>query len=234
MSMGSTSSNEGIVGASIRDGWETFKRQPWLLIGGLLAIGFATAPFTFLSQMFTDGGRPTAMSALVSFLSIFVTVPLGAGLALLALQLVRQDPAAEFTTIFAGFSRIADLLIGTLIVGVIVGIGIVLLVVPGIIAGLGLMLFQYLIMDRGLKGVDAVRESWERMKGHKLDAFLLALASMAIVFVGLLACFVGVFVAIPVVVAAQASFYNHVIGGAAPVGAMPMIGDDASGVSIVS
>lgn len=234
MGMGSTPGTEGIVGASIRDGWETFKRQPWLLIAGLLAIGFSTAPFTFLSQLFMHDGQPTAMSSLISFLSIFVSIPLGAGMAYLALKLVRQDPTAEFTTLFAGFSRYVDLIVGSLVVLVICSIGFVLLIVPGIIAGLGLMLMQYLVMDRGLKGIDAVKESWERMKGHKLEAFLLALASVGIAILGLLACFVGLFVAIPVIIAAQAAFYNRVVGGAAPAGGPPPLVDGGSGVTMAS
>ena len=139
MSTSMGSSTEGIVGASIRDGWETFKRQPWLLIAGLLALAIATTPFTLLSQMFTDNGQPTVLSSLVSFLSVFVSIPLGAGMAYLALKLVRQDPTAEFATLLAGFNRYVDLLVGTLVVVVICSIGFVLLIVPGIIAGIGLM-----------------------------------------------------------------------------------------------
>ena len=48
-------------------------------------------------------------------------------------------------------------------------------------------------------------------------AFLLALASMVIVIAGFIACFVGIFVAVPVVFGAQAAFYNRVLGGAAPM-----------------
>lgn len=208
--------NEGIVAGSIREGWEAFKRQPWLMIGALLTLMLASLPFSLVSAQFMDQGRQTVFSGLINALSVFVTLPVGAGVAYLALRLVRRDPGATYATVFSGFGQIVDLLIAGIVTGVIVTIGFVLLIVPGIMAGLGLMLAQYLVMDRGMKGMDAVKESWERMKGHKMDAFLLALASIAIVLAGVIACFVGIFVAVPVVIGAQAAFYNRVMGESTP------------------
>ena len=69
----------------------------------------------------------------------------------------------------------------TFLVGLLVGLIIcgcsILLVIPGIIAAIGLMYYQEVCADNPeMKAMDIVRKSWDMTKGHKMDLFVLGLS----------------------------------------------------------
>ncbi len=71
----------------------------------------------------------------------------------------------------------------SLLVTLLVSVGFMLLIVPGIILGLGLMFTYYIIVDKNLGPIEAMKESWNISKGYKMELFLLFLAVMLISFV---------------------------------------------------
>ena len=65
----------------------------------------------------------------------------------------------------------------TIVVGLIICAGSILLVIPGIIAAIGLMFYQEVSADYPELGVmGVVKKSWEITKGHKWDLFVLGLS----------------------------------------------------------
>ena len=69
-----------------------------------------------------------------------------------------------------------DLLIANVLGSLIIGLGYVFLVIPGIIAAIGLAMINFLIIDKNTKGPDSIKASWELMKGHKGEYFVLMLS----------------------------------------------------------
>lgn len=68
-----------------------------------------------------------------------------------------------------------------ILTGIIVGLIIcgctILLVIPGIIAAVGLMFYEEVCADNPeMKAMDIVKKSWEMTKGHKMDLFVLGLS----------------------------------------------------------
>ena len=103
--------------------------------------------------------------------------------------------------------------------GVLIGLGFLGLVLapsPGwafpCIVALGVGLYNMLIVDQDMAGVDAVKKSWEMTKGHKLSIFVLMILQGLCVLAGELACLVGVLVAIPIVAVANAYVYLKLNG----------------------
>jgi uncharacterized membrane protein len=82
------------------------------------------------------------------------------------------------------------------------------LIVPGIIIAMGLAFVPYLVVERGLGPVEALKESWRLTKGHKMQIFLLVLALVGINILGLMALVVGVFVTFPLTLLAFAHAYR--------------------------
>ena len=80
----------------------------------------------------------------------------------------------------------------SLIVGIIIAVGTVLLVIPGIIAEVGLVFYQETCADNLELGyMDTVKKAWAITKGHKMDIFLLQLsfigwALLAVLTLGIL------------------------------------------------
>lgn len=69
-------------------------------------------------------------------------------------------------------SFIASLLVGLIIAGCSI-----LLVIPGIIAALGLTYFEEVCADNpDMKAMDIVKKAWNMTNGHKMDLFVLGLS----------------------------------------------------------
>lgn len=70
------------------------------------------------------------------------------------------------------FGVMLNYFLGMLVVSIIVSIGLVLLIVPGIILGIMLSLVPFLIIDKKMNFVVAMKESMRLTSGHKMDIFI--------------------------------------------------------------
>lgn len=89
---------------------------------------------------------------------------------------IRQSIDNENTDLnplISGFNRFVETMVAGLLYLLIVSIGFYLLIVPGIIAALGLSMTYFIMVDDpNISGVDALRKSWQMMKGYKADYFI--------------------------------------------------------------
>ena len=82
----------------------------------------------------------------------------------------------DFGDLFCGFYRFVETMVAGIVVSVLVAIGTFLLIIPGIIAWTGLsQTFFIMADDPNIKGIDAVKKSWEMMRGYKWDYFIFIL-----------------------------------------------------------
>jgi uncharacterized membrane protein len=192
---------------SIKFGWETFKKRPWILVGAFVIV-------TVIEQIFQDRLDPEHVDAQIAFLMfvlfvVSLAVSTLAELGLNTLNLKAHD-AVESVTLkdLWNPNPFWQYLGMRILTGLIVFLGIILLIVPGIIAALGLMFAPYLVIDKGLGPVNALKESWRITTGHKSQLFLFALAIIGINILGLLALVVGLLVSIPVSILASVHVYR--------------------------
>ena len=65
----------------------------------------------------------------------------------------------------------------SLLVGLNVIIGFILLIVPGIMAAIGLMLYAFVVAEEPtLRVTDVLKKAWAITNGHKMDLFVLCLS----------------------------------------------------------
>jgi hypothetical protein len=141
---------------------------------------------------------------------IFVAGPIGYGTNWVFLKAVRGE-RIEIRDMFVVFQRnYWNAVIANIVVGVIVGLGIVMLVIPGIIFACRLAFVPYLVVDREMDVMDALRVSWDMTRGYGWQIFLMGFLAIFIVIGGLIALFVGVFISLMWISAAFASIYHAV------------------------
>jgi uncharacterized membrane protein len=100
----------------------------------------------------------------------------------------RQVSPADFIPTMTQFwFYVAAAFLNTLIVG----IGLCLLVVPGVILGLMLQFYGFLIVDKGLGPIQAFKASTELTKGTKLELFILWVILAIIMIVGAICLVIG-------------------------------------------
>ena len=133
-----------------------------------------------------------------------------AGIAKIRLSAYRQN---SFSTgeLFGGFKQYGRY-VGTMaLYTVFVSLGTLFFFIPGIIVSLGLFEVPYLLADDpSLSGMEAIRRSWEDMKGHKGELFGLILSFIGWWLLTILTCgILAVFYSGPYMALSEAGFYHE-------------------------
>jgi uncharacterized membrane protein len=134
------------------------------------------------------------------------------GVAEFALKVARgQKPA--FNDVFGGGKYFGPMFVANLLSQIGIGFGFLLCIAPGLILAAGLSMYQSLIVDQKLSGVDALKRSWELTTGHKGNLVVYVLLSALVGLAGALACCVGaLLVSGPMITIASAYIYLKLTG----------------------
>lgn len=205
-------------GEAIRFGWEAFKRRPWFFIGAMILLVIANIAAGIVSgavDSVTGGSmdEPTLIGNLVSYaLGIIISM----GMTAFFLAAHDNPDGVEFSALWHP-DPFWKFFATSILASLAVGIGLVLLIVPGLIAMVLFMFSTLLVIDRGLGPVDALKESMRITQGYRWQLFGLILLLALVIFVGILALGVGVLVAGPVAGLAYVHAYRMLTGGAARI-----------------
>jgi len=196
------------VGSAYKNGW----RQLWkyfikLFVIGI--IGFIIGIPTGMNEWVQGAAAVGILSFFVFVYSIFINGPVQYGVAFAYLKAARGDKL-EIKDMFEAFRNYWNAVLASLFVCVIVVIGLVLLIVPGIIFACKLAFTPYLVVDRKMAVIEAIEESWRMTGGHAWKVFLIGLLSIPIGIAGLLCFGVGIIISIMWVSLAFASLYHAV------------------------
>jgi hypothetical protein len=190
------------IRACIRYGWETFKKRPWFLIGIttlILAINFALPV--------ADEDSPLTVAIAFSLISFIVGIFLQIGSTNLLLRAHDGIETVHVRDLWYPH-HILKYIGASILVFVCVILGLVLLIIPGVIAAIALSYTSYIVVDKGTGSVDAIKESWRITKGNRWRLLLLGLVMVLVNLLGLLALVVGLLVTIPVSMIASAHAYR--------------------------
>jgi len=192
-------------------GWKVI----WIYFVELLVIGivymFLSGPIGIFQWQVDKIGW--FMAPLVMFgiaYSVFVAGPISYGANWVFLKAVRGE-RIEIRDMFAVFQKnYWNAVIANIVVGVIVGMGIVMLIVPGIIFACRLAFVPFLVVDKEMDVMDALRVSWDMTRGYGWQIFFMGFLAFFIVIGGLICLGVGVFISVMWISAAFAAIYHAV------------------------
>ena len=119
---------------------------------------------------------------------------------------------ADFADLFKGFDFFVPTLVASIVIALFVGAGMILCIIPGLVL-LAMYHFTYLfIVDKRMDFWPAMQASHAVVKNDYVG-FTLFIVLLALVYLlGLVCCIVGVFVAIPVTIAATTVAYKEIVG----------------------
>lgn len=140
-------------------------------------------------------------------ISIGVSAFLGANLMQIALDIHDGRPA-ELAHLFNKHPQFVPFLIASAIAMVAVSFGMMLLVVPGLLAAAVLMFAPMLVVDKRMAGLDAVKHSVALAKPHLKELVVFMLAIMAVNFAGALLLGIGMLATIPITMMAVVHMYR--------------------------
>src|SRR3989338_6392547 len=203
-------------GSMISFGWDTFKKRPWFFIGAFLVVSILSSGGSFRandSADVTSGAVALFLVVAVALAVIQVLAKMGA--IRLALKAHDSAESARFGDLWAPhpFWKFVG---GSILVGVIVVIGLILFIVPGIIWALRYLFVPYLVMERKLAPFEALKESARITYGHKWQLLGLLCLIVLINILGAILLLVGLLVSIPVSSLAMVHAYRTLSGQATP------------------
>ncbi|MEK9173862.1 MAG: hypothetical protein AAB845_01190 [Patescibacteria group bacterium] len=185
----------------ISQAWQLWKNHivfSWLVLGVIFLV---TIVFGILD--------PRGENMLISVLSMAVTLFFELGAFALFLKLVRTGQEGKIGEIIGQKDIYLQALIGNLIYYVLMVIGFILLIIPGVYVFVRFLLLPYVFVDQKLGWQEALKEASRLSDGDRwnLLGFVALLVLMNIV--GALLLVVGLLVSIPVSAIAMAMVYEH-------------------------
>lgn len=154
------------------------------------------------------------IAAAVSIVGILYTLLFGnviqVGISGIRLKAYRKEHFG-IVDLFSGLKQYKRI-VGTMALHtVFVTLGFMVFFVPGIIVALGLYEVPYMLADDpNISGMEAIRRSWENMKGHKGELFVLQLSFIGWILLTILTFGVlGIFYTGPYMALAEAGFYRE-------------------------
>jgi hypothetical protein len=141
--------------------------------------------------------------------AIMVVGPVEYGVAYVYLKVVRGEKI-DIKDMFDVFHNYANAVLANILTNLIIGVGIVFFIVPGIIFACKLAFVPYLVVDEKMDAIDAIKESWRRTDGYSMAIFLMALLAIPIYIFGLVLCGVGILLSMIWIELAFAAIYYAV------------------------
>jgi predicted Ser/Thr protein kinase len=207
------------TGHCLERGWALVKSHFWELVGIhaliLLLLIIAGSAFARTSHL-GNAASDMNVSDGTSVLGLVLGGPLWAGLFLYFLKTIRGEPVTVETA-FSGFSkRFLHLFLLNLVAWVLIGLGFICFILPGVYLLVAWCFSLVLVMDKGLDFWPAMELSRKVVNKHwwKVFGFLLVLAGVW--WLGVPACCIGVLVSAPVAIAVFLYAYEDIFGQVAP------------------
>ena len=176
-------------------------------------VGLTIATPSFLAEILTEIGSYEVGSIediSLGLVSMLIAAPLSLGFSVYTLNLFRNG-SANYNNVFDGFNSLGKALGVYFLMILLVILGIVLLIVPGFILGLGFSMSYFVLIDKPELGiVDTLKESWRIMKGNKTKLLGLFLRFIPWFILGFLCLFLGAIFVLPWMQVASASFYEEI------------------------
>lgn len=197
---------------SVRDafslGWQSFRNRAGFLIGVTLLMSFILAVFNRSGLNFARGN--TNATTFVGLLSSGLSIWLGIGLLKIHLKII-DGKKVKVQDLFSGGDRFWSFFASTVLVSIMVGIGTIFLILPGIIMAVYAFFAPYLIVDRNLNSIEGLKLSFSIIKGHFWQVLGLILAGALLNLLGTLALGFGVLITVPITGLAFTFMYRHLL-----------------------
>ncbi|HEY5527477.1 MAG TPA: DUF975 family protein [Candidatus Anoxymicrobiaceae bacterium] len=209
------------IGDAVSFGWETMTKNVWFFVLVMLILWIASGiPSAAQSGYgYLPGAAAATLGFIFALIGLVVAVFVNMAQVTIGLDFCDQKPA-DYGDLVSNYQKFWDVLIGSILYFLIVLAGLILLIIPGIYWAIRYHFFAYLIIDKDMKPVEAIKRSGQLTRGVWWHLFVLALAMFGITLIGVILCGVGLLFTTPIVLVSIAYVYRTL--QAATPAAMPV------------
>jgi predicted Ser/Thr protein kinase len=202
------------IRSCIRRGWTLLRADFWPLFGVTALIMFLTA---FVGSIGESSFRESGFSMKIpSALLTLILGPLLGGLFFYFIKKIRKEKVTV-ETVFSGFSnRFLHLFLAGFVSSLLIWLGFLCLVLPGIYLMVAWMFTLPLVIDKGMDFWSAMELSRKVVSKHWFQCCGLVIIIVLLELAGVAACVIGIFVMAPLIVASLMYAYEDIFSGALP------------------
>ncbi|OGH10721.1 MAG: hypothetical protein A3B38_04535 [Candidatus Levybacteria bacterium RIFCSPLOWO2_01_FULL_36_13] len=182
----------------ITTSWKTLKKNPKNIIGFFLLIGVISILNLAIS------------SQLGSIISNIESWIFGALVQVAIVTFTVSAFNKRKTTISSrlkDYKSVLKLIIGNFLSGVVIFLGFLALIIPGIVFAVRLQFVGFLIVEKQLGPIEAIKGSWKLTKNNFFTLLGFGIVSMLLNIFGFFLLIVGLLVTVPLTSLAQANVY---------------------------
>ena len=184
-------------------------RGKWgLAIGGIIVTFLIQFVVNILSRFTEDN---IALLIVFTLVSVIISTVMSIGMCRFSLNYAYEDKEPELKDIFSGFPVILKAVGLCILLTLIIFVGMILLIIPGIIFSFMFSQSYYILADDNSKSiVQCLKESAAMMKGYKFKYFVLSLSFLGWTILGLIPLGIGLLWVVPYMNVTMATFYLKV------------------------
>ena len=196
-------------GEVISEAWRIFTDRMGLLIGSYLALTIISfmaiiagwMPFVIAGALFdqdktTEGAAAACVGVVTLILAMGFLFYLQSGYLIMQLKVAREQPA-EFGDLFAGGRFFLRLLLTSLLFGLIVNLGALACIIPGVLLALMFWPFAHVLVDEDRSTLECLTRAKELTDGNWGSIFIVMIFGAACLMGGYFACGVGLIFTFP-------------------------------------
>lgn len=204
------------VGGAISQGLDrTASRNGLLFVGITYVLGVLSAVFSTAALSGMEGVQSPAAATVslpvpmaVSWLVVLVVTIISFAVGIAALRTFVADRTDQLPSDVFSRNIVAatlNIIVGLVVFAIIVGIGFVLLIIPGIFLLVSLYFWAIIVAVEDKNFYGALQQSWSLTKGERISLFILGLIVVVVVAVlnGVFGFVQGLLGGIPGILAAQ-------------------------------
>ncbi len=195
------------ISEAIKFGFDVFKKNIGIFAKLALALVIINIVMGIFGGFF---GQDNPAALLWSIVSTIASIIIQVGLIKIVLDIHDGKPF-NLANLYSMSQFAARFLGASILYGLIVVAGLILLVIPGIYFAIKLQFYSFFIVDKNTGIMDSLKKSWAITKGAELNLFLFALAVLAINILGAILLFVGLLVTIPTTTMASIYVYRKLL-----------------------
>lgn len=207
------------IGELLGESWQRVKGTKGIIMGGFLVFYavMMAASFVLGGVLGVFGAlneSPAAMiigQLVIGILSSAVAYPFMAGINMIGIRRAA-DQALNFNEIFSHFGRTLPLVITAVVMMLLIYLGMLLLLIPGLYLAVAYMLAIPLVVERGLSPWQALEASRKAISQHWFKVFGLFLLLGLISMISAIPLGIGLIWSIPLFVIAMGVLYRTIFG----------------------
>jgi len=193
---------------ALQYGWNIMKPNIWFFVG-VLVVAWAIAGIPHVVANILQR-ESAGISIIFRIIAWAVDIIISIGLITIALKFL-DDEVPKFEDLFSFKPYFWRYFGASILTGLVVWAGLILLIVPGIYWALKFQFFGYFVVDQNCEPIESMRRSSQITQSVKWKLLGFGVVLAIINVIGAICLFVGLFVTVPVTLLAYSSAYRKLL-----------------------